>query len=161
MKAKFHRFKAFIEQNIWADFLFVFFVYGLISYFYSDVIRDNDISLGAFMIKTTIFSALITLLNRIFKSAGPHPLELGDHATYFSIGQRAKLKSYLETKGYSVNRNEGATTYFDPPRYSKSHLNTTFIYETEHWMALIASPEIQLDIPSDISSLYPLIDRVT
>lgn len=158
MKVAFKKFSFFIRKYFLAEFIFILIFYGVVMYYLNEIDKSNSDSPRRLFLQVTLFAFFMTLVNRFLRNNvpfKPQPMELGDHASYFAKGQRSKLKAYLEGKGYSINRNEGVTTYFDPPENSTSQTYLTFIYETDHWMALVASNEIRDAIPMEIDTLYP------
>lgn len=157
MKAKFHQFKAFITKHIWADFLFIFVLHFLISLL-SKKITGNDKLLEDMLFMSAGFSLVMTPIFRIMRpTEKEHNLyDMVDHVRHYQIGQRPELKAFLETQGYAIDHNDGAVSYFKSEQDNIFSTRKTFLHETDHWIALVASPEILDRVPDSIISIYPL-----
>ena len=156
MKANFLKFRTFIKKHIWADFLLVFIIYFTFQLL-SRQWTNNDKSLNELLLSSVGFSLLFTPIHRLI---GPdeeeHSLyDLVDHVRYYQIGQRAPIKAFLETQEYSTDYNEGAVSYFKSEHDSIFSSTKTFIHETDHWIALVAPPNILDKVPDTITSIYP------
>ncbi len=156
MKARIRKFKTFIEQNIWADFLFVFTVYITIQ-LVSNYMKSDAKPIGELLLPSLFFTVIFVPIIRMLR---PNEEGLGlyimvDHVRHYQVGQRPQLKSFLESKGYLTDYNKGSISYFKSKKDSVFTTQKTFIHETEHWVALVAPPEVLNQVPASIISIYP------
>ena len=156
MKAIFYKFKAFIQKHIWADFLFVFILYFTIQAV-SNQMRSDGKSINDLLFTSACFSIIGTPIFRLLR---PNEEGLGlyvmvDNVRHYQVGQRELLKSYLESKGYTIFNKEGSVLYFNSKNEGLFSNQKTFIHETNHWIALVAPPKILEEVPSTISSICP------
>ena len=157
MKAKFKRFKAFIRKHIWADFLFVFITYSIIQIIGDQVFGNADRQIKELLFKSIWFTFFLTPLFRLLRhdNEGLGIYDLVDHVRHYQVGQSPKIKSYMQSKGYTVDYTKGGVIYYTSSDESIFSTKKTFIHETDHWIALVASPDILDQVPIDIISIYP------
>lgn len=154
MKAVLRKFRNFIDQHIWADFLFTFISYGIILSTFQSSFYENGKGYWYFILNVAVYAVVMTMVMRLIRKTNkPHPLELGDDVIYFKKGQRSQLKEHLESIGYSFTYNNGRATYFDPHTKLPNPTPKTFIYETDQWTALIASKNTRSSVPNNIIKL--------
>lgn len=155
MKSFLNKFKAFLRNHIWADFLLTFIVFFLLDYFLRTSGREKPIS--QVLLYAGLNSLILTPIFRYFRKEknGFDPYDTVDNVRHYQVGQRAQIKTYLESKGFMVDYNNGAISYFKTDEGSVFSNQQTFIHETDHWIALVAAPEILEDVPSSINSIYP------
>ena len=156
MKAGLLKFKRYIEKHIWADFLFVFVVY-LTLQLASNYLRSESKSISELLFTSAGFTLFMT---PFFRLTRPTEKNLGlydmvDHVRHFKIGQRPQLKTFLESQGYTVDKNEGSVTYFKSDKDNIFSSIRTFLHESDHWVALVAKPDILDHVPDSILSIYP------
>lgn len=154
MKSYYNKFKTYLRNHIWADFLLTFIIFFLIDYFLR--ISGKEKNLNQVLLYAGLSSLILTPIFRYFRKEenGFNPYDTVDNVKYFQIGQRPKIKSYLESKGYSADHNNGSISYFKTDQGSLISIQETFIHETDHWIALVASKKILEDVPSSIKSIY-------
>lgn len=146
-----------MRKHIWANFLFVFIIYFIIQ-----IIKDQVFGDSAKQIKDLLIDSIgFTLtLAPIFLLMGHDDEGLGiydlvDHVRHYQVGQSPKLKSYMKSKGYTVDYTKGGVIYYTSSDESIFSTKKTFLHETEHWVALVAKPDILDQVPVDIISIYP------
>lgn len=151
-----NRLRNYIKKHIWAHFAFNFIVFFTIQYLLDRVFEKDFEALTELLLETAIWTFVMTpifiYLNKI--ENGHDPYAMVDHVRHYKTGQRPQLKKYLETKGYKVDLNEGSISYFSSDKDNPISRKQTFIHETDHWIALVAKPEILEDVPSTIVSIY-------
>ena len=155
MKSFYNHFKALLRNHIWADFLFTFIIFFLVDYFFRFSGKEKPIH--QVLLYAGLSSLVLTPVFRYFRKEenGFDPYETVDNVRHFQIGQRPQIKSYLESKGYSVDYNKGSISYFKTDQGSLLTSQETFIHETDHWIALVASHKILEQVPTSIKSIYP------
>lgn len=161
MSAKFkgvRRFKSYLRKHIWADFLFVFIVYFTIHIIADAMGWGVGKSTKGLILNSLGFTLIMLPFNRLMRTTeeGLGLYELVDNVRHYQIGQRPLLKTYLESQGYEVDYNEGSVTYFMSDDDKILSTSKTFLHETEYWIALVAEPKILDQVPSTISSVYPI-----
>jgi len=157
MKSKLNRLKAFLRNNIWAHFIFNFIFFLIFTYFLRNVIGTSTRSLNVIAREAFFFSLFMTPFLRYLgkEENGFDPYEKVDNVRHYKMGQRPQLKTYLESKGYKSDYNNGSISYFKNDNKSILSNQQTFLHESDHWIALVAAPPILAEVPSYIESIYP------
>lgn len=157
MNDKFRKFKAFIRNHIWADFLFTFILFLLINIIQDLFSKNTDVQLQEILIESFWFSIILTPIFRLLRPMedGIDLYEFVDHVRYYKIGQQGEIIKFLESKGYKVDYIEGNVTYFISDQDTILKTSKTFVHKTDHWISLVANPSTLDEVPSKIKSIYP------
>jgi len=152
------RLRTFLRKNIWADFLLTFVLHFIITWLFQYFEDKESRTLVASLLNSAGFALIMTPVFRILRPTEENNMmeiyETLDHVRHYQRGQRPQLKAYLESCGYEVDHNDGAISYFRPIESNSLLRKSTFIHETDHWIALVAPEEILQGVPESIVSIY-------
>jgi len=155
MKAQLLKLKSYLRKNIWAEMLLIFMVYFVL-HFIGDQLGDKNLSLTEQLVKSAFFSLFMVPVFRALRTDDEMNIyDQVDHMRHYQVGQKSELVTYLESKGYQMDYIKKSVAYFESDSDRILSTDKTFIHETDHWIALVAQPEILDGVPKSITSIYP------